>query len=111
MNSVYPEPPFDVEFISRQGQDLRKGRLLQKLPMSSWRQQLSKSLSSTSVVYLEVSLIAVSNARRTHEASTIFSAAIKSCRGLSSSFPISAGTGIVELWAIFTVAFLNIVVG
>jgi hypothetical protein len=47
----------------------------------------------------------------THEAKTSFSAAIKSCKGLSSSFPISAGTGIVELWAIFTVALLNIVMG
>jgi hypothetical protein len=113
MNSIYPEPPFDVEFISRQGQDLQKGHLLEKLPMSSWHQQLSKDPSSTFVVYLEISSIApsVSNARWTHEANTVFSAAIKSCRGLSSSFPISAGTGIVELWAIFTVALLNIVVG
>jgi len=49
--------------------------------------------------------------KRTHEVNTTFSAAIKSCKGLSASFPISAGTGIVELWAIFTVALLNIAVG
>lgn len=44
----------------------------------------------------------------THDINTAFSADIKSCNGRNSVFP--AREGIVELWAIFDAADLNMVV-